>query len=440
MAIDASIALGVKPVQIESPLNQMANVYALQNAQQSNQLNQMKMEEYKRGLSEDEAVKNYFVNTKREDPNFAQGLYGISPKTGQAYEKFQVETGKEKQLSEKARIEGLSAKKGFLQDALRSISKNPSNENIIAYGQDAVLNGIMSAEEAKANVDSLLNIPVEQRQSFLSSQGAKPSDLMTKPSNLTTLQTELNALPLKDPRRKQFEDAIRKETLNSDMQSYESAKLEGYKGSLFDFKRDLAKAGSASTKVVLPEQEKEFEKALGKGQADKVLTSKASAEDAAQILATNKVAKDLLDKGMITGTGADFFVGLNKALNKAGIDFGGADAAANSQAYGGLMATNTAKIIKNFGAGTGLSDADRAYALKAAAGDINMDEKAIRRLIDINNEAAQNAIKLHNKNVSGIKTNIPLSVNPADYSAGIPEGRSMSSAKRGQKTLDDIFK
>ena len=136
MPIDSSIALGVKPVQIESPLNQMANVYALQNAQQSNQLNQMKMEEYKRGLTEDEAVKNYFVNTKREDPNFAQGLYGISPKTGQAYEKFQVETGKEKQLSEKARIEGLAAKKGFLQDALRSISKNPSNENIIEKERD----------------------------------------------------------------------------------------------------------------------------------------------------------------------------------------------------------------------------------------------------------------------------------------------------------------
>jgi hypothetical protein len=440
MAIDASIALGVKPVQIESPLNQMANVYALQNAQQSNQLNQMKMEEYKRGLTEDEAVKNYFATQDRSSPDFVKGLYGVSPKTGQAFEKFQVETGKEKQLSEKARIEGLASKKGFLQDALRSISKNPSNENIIAYGQDAVLNGIMSAEEAKANVDSLLNIPVEQRQSFLSSQGAKPSDLMTKPSNLATLQTELNALPLNDPRRKAYEDAIRKETLNSDMQSYESAKLEGYKGSLFDFKRDLAKAGSASTKVVLPEQEKEFEKELGTQQAKTVIANKTKAEDAAQILATNQVAKNLLDKGMITGVGAEFFTTLNQGLSQAGIDFGYADAAKNAQAYGALMATNTARLIKNFGAGTGLSDADREYAKKAAAGDIKMDEKAIRRILEINNTAAKNAINLHNKNVANIKTNIPLSVNPADYSAGIPEGRGTTSAKRGQQTLNDIFK
>ena len=58
MPIDSNIALGVKPVQLESPINQMSNVYALQNAAQSNQLNQMKMEEYKRGLAEEDQFKN----------------------------------------------------------------------------------------------------------------------------------------------------------------------------------------------------------------------------------------------------------------------------------------------------------------------------------------------------------------------------------------------
>jgi hypothetical protein len=69
-----------------------------------------------------------------------------------------------------------------------------------------------------------------------------------------------------------------------------------------------------------------------------------------------------------------------------------------------------------------------------------MDEKAIRRILDINNTAAKNAINLHNKNVANIKTNIPLSVNPADYSAGIPEGRtSTSAAKKGRDSLTNIM-
>jgi hypothetical protein len=139
----------------------------------------------------------------------------------------------------------------------------------------------------------------------------------------------------------------------------------------------------------------------------------------------------------------NFFTTLNQGLSQAGIDFGYADAAQNSQAYGALMATNTAKIIKQFGAGTGLSDADREYALKAAAGDIKMDEKAIRKILTINNRAAQNAITKHNKMVKTVedktKTILPYSVEVTDYTAGIPEGRA-SAAKKGAKTLDDIFK
>jgi hypothetical protein len=110
----------------------------------------------------------------------------------------------------------------------------------------------MSTEEAKTNVDILLNIPVEQRQSYLSSQGAKPSDLMTKPSNLATLQRELSELPLNDPRRKEYEAAIRNETLNPELQSYETAVKQGFKGSLFDFKRQLAEAGRAPAQPAAP--------------------------------------------------------------------------------------------------------------------------------------------------------------------------------------------
>jgi hypothetical protein len=48
MGIDASIALGIKPVQIDSPMNSLAQMLQIQQAQQSNQLNRMKMDEYQR--------------------------------------------------------------------------------------------------------------------------------------------------------------------------------------------------------------------------------------------------------------------------------------------------------------------------------------------------------------------------------------------------------
>jgi hypothetical protein len=170
------------------------------------------------------------------------------------------------------------------------------------------------------------------------------------------------------------------------------------------------RAGASSTKVILPEQEKEFEKELGGGQAKAIIKSREGAEDAASILQTNQVGRDILNSGAITGAGADFFVGLNQGLKTAGIDAGYGDAAANSQAYGATMASNVGKLIKQYGAGTGLSDADREFATKAAAGSVNMDEKAIRRVLDINDRAARNIITGHNKKVEGIKTNIPLKI------------------------------
>ena len=54
MAIDSSIALGVKPLQLESPINQMAKMYEMQNMQQSNQLNQLKMSDLQRAATKEQ--------------------------------------------------------------------------------------------------------------------------------------------------------------------------------------------------------------------------------------------------------------------------------------------------------------------------------------------------------------------------------------------------
>ena len=172
-------------------------------------------------------------------------------------------------------------------------------------------------------------------------------------------------------------------------------------------------------------QQGSFAAGLGTGQSKRILDSQAGAQDAADILATNEVGRSLLKSGAITGAGADFFVGLNKALKQGGIDFGYADAAANSQAYGAAMAANTGKLIKQFGAGTAISDADREYATKAAAGQITMDEAAIRKVLDINDRAARNVIQRHNKLVKGVQTNLPLEVEIPTAAPPPPSGASL---------------
>ena len=201
-----------------------------------------------------------------------------------------------------------------------------------------------------------------------------------------------------------------------------------------DFYGKTVLSADAKAMALATAQETEFEKKLGAGQAESILKSREGAEDAAAILRTNQVGKKILDSGAITGAGADFFVGLNQALKTAGIDFGYGDAAANSQAYGAAMAQNTAKLIKQYGAGTGLSDADREYATKAAAGSISMDEQAIRKVLRINDEAARNVIGAHNKKVEGVKTNIPLKVDmPRDVAR---QGKVTSGPNAGKTVIE----
>jgi hypothetical protein len=168
------------------------------------------------------------------------------------------------------------------------------------------------------------------------------------------------------------------------------------------------RAGASKTTIELGQNK--FAEELGGGQAKAVLASQVLAQDAANILDTNKTARSLLKAGAITGTGADFFVGLNSGLKQAGIDFGYADAAANSQAYTAALGANVGRIIKQFGAGTGLSDADRAYAEQMAAGKISITRAALEKILDINDKAAKGVITRHNKVASGVNSPLPLTV------------------------------
>ena len=247
---------------------------------------------------------------------------------------------------------------------------------------------------------------------------------------------ELGGTPQELALAKQVQRQIEKlapkpEVKTPTQKDYERAVEQGFKGTLMEYKQAI-QPKPAQTIVKLPEQEKAFESELGKGQAKKAIEDKAIAEDAKSIITTVQEGRRLLQSGVITGFGADFLTSAGAALNQAGINFA-EDAVANTQAFTANMAANVGRIIKQFGAGTGLSNADREYAEKMAGGKVTLDRKAIERILDINERAARNVISLHNKNVSGIKTNVPLTVEepPRTGASGgasvtLPDGRVMN--------------
>jgi hypothetical protein len=254
----------------------------------------------------------------------------------------------------------------------------PAPANALAAPPAAAPAGITPAM-AQRMILSTVPLVREQGKALVGTLPKEPA--APAPTELSKLQREINALPPGDPLRAQLEAR----------------------------QRVLTQPQGTRVEVKLPEQEKAFESELGKGQAKKAIEDKAVAEDAKSIITTVQEGRRLLQSGVITGFGADFLTSAGAALNQAGINFA-EDAVANTQAFTANMAANVGRIIKQFGAGTGLSNADREYAEKMAGGKVTLDRKAIERILDINERAARNVISLHNKNVSGIKTNVPLTV------------------------------
>jgi hypothetical protein len=340
-------------------------------------VNALKMQEMQRGVESQNKLRElYSQGVDISTPEGFKQVAAIDPATALKLRTDALQGQKLQGDIKKTDVETLGKQMDQFRERTADLISNPSDNNVKAHLEDGILKGLLKPEQAQERWAMVSRMNPEQRKAFFMDQSVK-AEVRFKESSTP---------------------AIREFEFGKTNPEFAKSQLA------------LKRAGAASTKVVLPEQEKEFEKELGSGQAKSILKSREGADDAAAILQTNEIGRQILNSGAITGAGAEFFVGLNQALKTAGIDFGYADAAANSQAYAAAMGQNTAKLIKQFGAGTGLSDADREYATKIAGGSIKLDDKAIRRILDINDRAARNVINSHNKKVEGIKTNIPLKV------------------------------
>ena len=123
------------------------------------------------------ALQSYMKNADPNSPTFREGLRMIvGPQGVMDYDTKEAAT-------KKARIEAMKSQDDFLNQLKRNISDNPSDANVIAWGEDAVIKGLFTPEEAKANTEELLRLKPEERARSLMQAGATAEQ--RKPTNVT---------------------------------------------------------------------------------------------------------------------------------------------------------------------------------------------------------------------------------------------------------------
>lgn len=206
--------------------------------------------------------------------------------------------------------------------------------------------------------------------------GVTPAAKPNEPTKLSQLQSERAAIAEanpNDPRLKEFDAAIAKETTHQP-----------------------ATTVSVST-------EKTYGSKFAGGVADRDVGMLDAAGKAPDLAARANSILGVLNTGkVITGTGADYRLALGKALQLVGGNDG--ETIANTEQLASSMAENTLDAIKasGLGAGNGFSNADRDFLEKAKGGKITLEANSIRRLAMVAHNVAAATAKKWNQRVQDI--------------------------------------
>lgn len=159
--------------------------------------------------------------------------------------------------------------------------------------------------------------------------------------------------------------------------------------------------------------ERRFGEEVAQQNAKQFFERRKLADDAVKLAESSQDARRLLDSGVITGVGANYILNLGRVLSQAGLSNG--ESVANTQAFIASRATAVGNMISAFGSGTAISDADREFTTKAVGGDITIDEKSIRRILDINDKVARESLRRFNEDAAKVDPKLspyPLTVAP----------------------------
>ena len=163
----------------------------------------------------------------------------------------------------------------------------------------------------------------------------------------------------------------------------------------FEQRKELARSGASNstTNVNMGGSEKQIYDTIASNY-DKVAPVVGG-------LASLREARKLVEAGGMFGAGADLRVGASKVLSLLTgepVD----PKVVNTESFAGAIAPLVGATLKATSGTSQLSEGELKFAQKAAAGDINLDQQSIKRVLSILEKAMVNSATSHNRKLDAV--------------------------------------
>lgn len=177
----------------------------------------------------------------------------------------------------------------------------------------------------------------------------------------------------------------------------------------------IANGGSPQTFPPFEQWSPEFQSQLAGAKAGieasvKNLTSlREAGTEALKKTQTLATSFQLLDRGVMTGAASQPRTALARTLDTLlGHETNEEAVSANTDAYLANAGRLVGQNITLFGAGTGLSDADREFAKLISGADVSMTEPALRMILELNMRGSLGEMKQYNDELAFLAQTNPL--------------------------------
>ena len=445
MALDPSIALGVRPLQVPDPLAQMAQVSQIQASQRQNEMAQMQLEQLKQDRME---MKDFQSQLEKSGGNPDLDLLAKTMLKSPKY--FQQGVELTKKLKEQADFERVGKSLypelfGAAPTAAPAAAPAPSMMRQPAVApaaptRDMLGTGMYGMQPTNAlapNVAQAAPVNALAANVAPTEPTGKTADQLRREIIMFSQSGDPRAKAMTDMLKTQLTELSKAQTLSPGQQLYAGGKVvytAPEKDSEFErllknsglpdaektrlrIARAQKEATHAPGTTVTVSTEKKYGEAFGSKLADVDITKMTTAETAPAMAENANRIIGLVKQGdVFTGPIADVKLNLARALNVAGAN--NEEKIANTELLIAGTGQSTLNAIKGAGLGTGqgFTDKDLKFLQGIAGGTIGLTQKTLTDLATLQHRVATSSAAAWNKRVGEIPKEVVqgtgLSVTP----------------------------